>query len=228
MDQSDLDRFRATNARIVDLAGNQLDDFWASLDLTKPEVCRNEIIAFLTDLIGSQGDVAAVVAADWYEDLREQAGVSGRFVPSLAATVSADRIESTVRFGAQHLFTDHPEQTLAFLANKTSKYVLQPGRDTIAAAAYRDPAASGWKRVARPGSCKFCRMLEGRGGVYKEATAHFASHGDCHCAAVPSWDRHAPEVDARAYVASRRTSQMTPEQRARHTARVQDFLTRMA
>lgn len=64
-------------------------------------------------------------------------------------------------------------------------------------------------------------MLAGRGAVYKEATVHFASHGDCNCAAVPSWDQNAPEVDVSLYKASQRTSTMTPAQRESHNALIQ-------
>lgn len=98
------------------------------------------------------------------------------------------------------------------------KYVLAASRATIITSVGRDPRASGWKRVTRVGACRFCRMLSGRGAVYKEATVHFASHGDCNCAAAPSWDPNAPEVDVSLYKASQRTTSMTPEQKRAHNA----------
>ena len=85
-------------------------------------------------------------------------------------------------------------------------------------------AAVGWHRETRPGACDFCRMLAGRGGVYKESTVRFAAHDDCGCVAVPSWDANAPEVDVMAYVASERTSRMSPAQRERHNQRVRDWI----
>jgi hypothetical protein len=165
-----------------------------------------------------------VVAADWYDELRAAEVVRGRFESILAPTVPVEFVEKEVRFGAQHLFTSDPNQTLAFLAGVASKYVLQPGRDTIATSTARDPAASGWHRETRHNSCDFCRLLAGRGGVYKEATADFAAHHHCHCVAVPSWDADAPEVDVKQYVASQRTSTMSEAQREAHRERVREYL----
>jgi hypothetical protein len=88
--------------------------------------------------------------------------------------------------------------------------------------------ASGWHRETRPCACDFCRLLAGRGGVYKKATANFSAHGECQCVAVPSWDASAAEVEVEQYIASERTSKMSAAQRARHTARVRAFLADMA
>jgi hypothetical protein len=64
-------------------------------------------------------------------------------------------------------------------------------------------------------------MLHGRGAVYRESTAHFAAHKSCDCAAVPSWDPDAPEVDVRLYEASKRTTGMSEAEKARHNALIQ-------
>ncbi|MCG7284972.1 hypothetical protein MHY85_03165 [Cellulomonas sp. ACRRI] len=221
-------RYRSQQAGIAALVKRDLTAFWNSLDLNRPEAARDALLRFMPSLVTEYGETAASVAADWYDDMRFSEGVPGRFRAEMADAVADALVESQVRFGAQHLFTDTPTGTLDFLTLAVTKYALYPGRATIARSANLDPAASGWQRVARPGACKFCRMLAGRGGVYKEATAHFASHGDCGCAAVPSWDRDAPEVDVRAYVASERTSRMSPEQRERHNARVRAFLDEMS
>jgi len=225
---AEVARFKRANAGIVRLLRRDLDAFWATLDLSRPDAARDALLEFLPLLSDTYGDMAAAVAADWYDELREAAQVPGAFRAMPADLVPADVVRSRARFGAQHLWSPAPEQTLTFLASAMSKYVLQPGWDTIQGSAMRDPQASGWRRVTRPNGCRFCRMLAGRGGVYKKATAHFASHGNCNCAAVPDWDPSAPEVDVNQYVASQRTSRMSPEQRERHRARVADFLADMA
>jgi len=82
-------------------------------------------------------------------------------------------------------------------------------------------------------------MLAGRGGVYRRETVHFAAHGnDCRCAAVPSWDPDAPEVDVRAYVASERMTKLrdraaagdasAQRQLEAHRARIRAFTAEMA
>lgn len=190
---------------IVQLATEALDDFWSSLDLGRsPESVRDALLEFTPALVEQYGDIAATVAGDWYDELRAAEAIPGRFRAQLADGVPAEAVAARTRFGAQHLWTDTPDQTKTFLASALTKYVLQPGRDTIVRSSILDPRASGWQRITRPDGCRFCRMLAGRGGVYKEATAGFASHDDCNCASAPSWDPSAPEVDVRAYRASAR------------------------
>lgn len=223
----DGERLRRVQARIAELVARDLEAFWGSLDLRRPELAREALLDFVPDLVEQYGLGAAAVAAEWYDEQRAARGVAGRFEAIAAAPTSADAVEQMVRFGAQHLFTDDPGQTLAYVQQRATKHALQPGRDTITLSSDRDPFAAGWRRVTRAGSCKFCRMLADRGAVYRESTVHFASHGACNCAAVPAWDRDAPEVDVRAYVASQRTSSMSPRQREAHTARVREYLAGM-
>lgn len=226
---AEIARHRAANRGIVATMTRDLNRFWATLDLTDPAGARDALLRFMPLLTTQYGEMAAVVAADWYDDLRASAGAAGRFAAEVAEVVPAGVVQERTRFGAQHLWTPSPEQTLAFLTSAASKYVLQPGRDTIQRSSMRDPAAAGWRRVTRAGACKFCRMLAGRGAVYKQSTAFFASHdGKCNCAAVPEWDPDAPEADVKQYVASERTSAMSEQQRADHTARVAAFLAEMA
>lgn len=225
---ADVASYRAQQAGVAALVKRDLTAFWDTLDLTKPEAVRDALLRFMPSLVTEYGEVAASVAADWYDDMRLAEGAAGRFRAQMADAVADALVEAQVRFGSQHLFTDTPTGTLDFLTLTATKYALYPGRTTIARSADRDPAASGWQRVTRPGACKFCRMLAGRGGVYKESTVYFASHGECNCAAVPSWDTSAPEVDVSAYVASARTSRMSPEQREAHTARVRAYLDSMS
>lgn len=206
---AEVARNRAANAGIVALATRDLNAFWASLDLSKPEAARDALLRFTPVLVDQYGEVAATVAADFYDDLRAVEPVRPGFRARMADPVPAVAVVAQTRFGAQHLFTDAPDQTLAFLSTALSKYVLAPGRATIVNNSLRDPAASGWHRETRSSKtytsgCRFCRMLAGRGEVFKKATATFAAHGDCHCVALPSWDANAPEASVDQYVASER------------------------
>jgi len=48
-------------------------------------------------------------------------------------------------------------------------------------------------------------MLSGRGAVYKQGTARFAAHSNCHCSAEPVFEGEAgPEASVLQYVASQR------------------------
>lgn len=215
---------RSTNADITSLALRDLRSFWSSLDLGRPEAARNQLLRFTPQLVAKYGEIAATVAADWYDDLRFEADVPGRFAAEMADVASSERVAARARYAAGHLFTENPEATLALLDGAVQKYVLEPSRNTIVRSVARDPKATGWARHTRADGCDFCRFLAQRGAVYKEATARFASHDDCNCTSAPSWDPDAPEVDVKAYVASRRTSTMSPAERDEHNARARDWI----
>lgn len=204
--QADAQRLRQSQDGLRALAERDLLAIYATLDLSTPERARDELIELATQLVASYGRVGADVAADWYDIVRADAGAAGRFRAEAVTLDQGEQIDRTVRRAAAALFTDKPAEILSSLRGPIGKYTLEAGRQTILRATWADPAASGWARVTRAGSCGFCRMLAQRGAVYRKDTATFASHSHCNCAAVPSFDLDAPEVDARAYVASKRMS----------------------
>jgi len=225
----DAEALRREFGLVGELLVRDLTGFFGSLNLRKPEAARDSLLEFVPLLVAQYGEVAATIAADWYDDMRAAERVRGTFRATIFVPDETFATEQTVRRAAGSLFTDAPVEALPTIAGKATKYALSGGRMTVARSTVADPQASGWKRVTSAGACRFCRMLAGRGGVYKESTAHFAAHGgakggDCNCAAVPSWDRRAPEVDVRLYEASKRTSRMTPAQRERHNAQMRSYL----
>lgn len=206
---ADATRLRRVQASVRALVEQDLTEFWSSLDLTRPEVARDALLQYVPYLVDQYGDSAAALAADWYDDVRARERVPGRFRALAQQSPYLDAVDGTVRRAAGSLFTDDPAVGLGTLLGTTGKYVLAAGRSTITRSADRDPRATGWRRITRPGACGFCRMLAGRGAVYKESTVHFAAHGgahggECNCAAVPDFDPNAPEVDVVLYQASQR------------------------
>lgn len=196
---------RTAQSAIADAVEAELRAFFATLDLGRPEAARNALLEYTPALVDEYGENAAVFAAEWYDEIRAAERVPGAFRARPAPLTESARVEGRVRSSATHLFDGPGELTLTALLDSVNKFVLEPGRATIVDSAGRDPRASGWRRVARVGSCDFCRMLAGRdGAVYKERTASFAAHGSCRCASVPSWDPDAREVDVGAYEASKR------------------------
>src|SRR5690606_3304621 len=98
---------------------------------------------------------------------------------------------------------------LTLVAGGVSRIIADADRGSITRSSIEDPASDGWQRQGA-GSCAFCAMLIGRGAVYSEATADFASHDHCRCSAVPAWSgqprpvkpftpstRHATDADRR-------------------------------
>jgi hypothetical protein len=201
---SDAERLRQAQAGVRALVERDLRAFWESLNLSRPEAARDALLAFLPALVDAYGESAAAVAADWYDEQRAAERVPGRFRALLVVPDERVAVVETVRRAAGALFTEKPTDTLTAVTAAAGKYVLAGARQTITTSTARDPRASGWERAVRSGACGFCRMLHGRGAVYKESTVHFAAHKECNCAAVPSWDPNAPEVDVSQYEASKR------------------------
>ena len=204
VDDSQTRLLRDAQNGIRSLVERDLRAFWLSLDLSRPEAARDALLAFTPALVEQYGEQAAAVAADWYDDVRAAERVRGRFRAEMVTPGEQEAVEGTVRRLAGDLFTDDPSPMLAGLLAAAPKFALAGSRLTVVRSTERDPQAAGWQRVIRGGACRFCRMLHGRGAVYKESTVNFAAHKACDCAAAPSWDPNAPEVDVRLYEASRR------------------------
>jgi len=185
---------RTANRQITTLAIRDLGSLWNSLDLTKPEAARDALLRSTPILVARYGDVAATVAGDWYDDLRAKAPTGGRkpkaFSAALASTVAADQVQASVRFAAGHLFTDAPTGTRDVLEGAVQRFVLEPGRQTIATSVARDPWEARWARVPSGSACAFCLMLGSRGPVYasEESAGGMGDyHNHCYCTATPIW-----------------------------------------
>lgn len=187
--RADVERIRSANKGIVALARRDLDAFWSSLDLTKPEAARDALLRFVPELVARYGEIAASVAADWYDDLRAAGGALPGYRATMADLVPADAVTARTRFGAGHLWTDMPQAARDFLLGVVSEYVLQPGRDTIVRNVVRDPWRPRWARVPSGAeTCAFCLMLASRGPVYlsEESAGRMRKyHGHCDCVPTP-------------------------------------------
>jgi hypothetical protein len=181
---ADLERFRQANAGLSKLVRDQLEAFFLSLNLSKPEAARDALLEYVPILVAQYGDVAATLAAEWYNELRGTSGAVGRFTALTAASVPAGAAQAKVRFLAGHLWTPEPGAMLGGLLTSTDKYVKQPGRDTIAKNAKREGVR--WARVPTGAkTCSWCLTLASRDAVYSSKASaggdgnHY--HGDCDC-----------------------------------------------
>ena len=223
---TDEARLQKGLADVAALAVADLKDFWSSLDLSaSPDDLVAAQLQYVPILTARYGQLAGQIAREWFDEMRAAARIQGRYRATSAPLAPLAAVEGRVKSASTHLFGGDPALTLAALSTSLPKYVLQPGRDTVRESIFADPKGNGWRRIVRAGACDFCRMLAGRGGVYKEKTVRFAAHGgSCQCQVAPNWDPSAPEVDVIAYKASARTSKMTPAQRDKHNARIRDWI----
>jgi hypothetical protein len=159
-----------------------------SLITTDPRATRDRLLVATPEIVSYYSDGTAALAADQYDDLRFQANVAGSFTAEPVIDLREERIRRGVLWSVEPLYgvTDIPLATER-LGQVVQYETANPYRDTITTNTRRDPRAVGWRRIAG-GGCQFCNMLAGRGAVYTESSAHFASHPHCRCSAEPVFD----------------------------------------
>lgn len=177
--QSDVDE-------LVRLATLDLRALWRQVD--DAVVARELLADVLPDLAAVYGSATGTLAADYYDDLREEAAVRGRFRAIVAEP--SQRTDELARWAVGPLFTDDDDpyqRALARAEGGLQRLIADVGRDTVMRSSIEDPQAIGWQRVTS-GGCGFCQMLASRGAVYSESTVRFGAHDNCRCFAVPAFE----------------------------------------
>lgn len=168
------------------LAASDLRGLWQQV--TTADEARQALEDVLPALTETYGLAAGAVAADWYDELRDELNVDGRF---FAITADLRDLGSDVlaRWGVGPLFSAEPDwkraQTL--IEGGLQLRIANAARETVRLSSIEDPKAQGWQRSAS-GGCPFCQMLAARGAVYSERSVDFAAHDHCNCVAVPAFD----------------------------------------
>lgn len=149
---------------------------------------RQALGDILPALVEQYGIAASALAAQWYDDLRAKQEVRGRFraIPADLGTAGADALAG---YGAESVAKNNGllDAAKVLIAGGLQRRIANYARDTIMQSALADPQAEGWQRETA-GGCAFCEMLAGRGAVYSESTADFASHDACRCVAAPAFE----------------------------------------
>lgn len=187
---SPAERNRALNGLTAAMQ-REFTRIWMRLNLSDPDVLRDPLAAVLESVADKYGTAAAALAADFYDDMRTDVVKTGpRFTPKLAEVPGPERFKSLAGWGIGPLFGGNPDPTTALhkVSGGLKLVVGNVYRETIMGSSIADPAARGWQRVADGNACDFCVMLEGRGAVYSEAGADFASHDHCGCTAEPAFE----------------------------------------
>lgn len=187
--RDDVNRLTEAQRELVRLAQNELSGFFATVDLTRPERVRDALVEIVPLLTREYGELAATVAAEWFEQVHP-----GAFLAQTASTTfpSAGVVEN-VRYHAGALFTDDPARTLAGLSGALQRFIMYSSRETVARNVARDRTKPRFGRVPTgEKTCAWCSMLASRGFVYlTQETAGLVSsdyHDDCDCQIVPEWE----------------------------------------
>lgn len=149
----------------------------------------------LPGLVDTWGEAAASAAADWYDQLRETADVSGKFT-AIVEPLGDLGAYSLAGWAAEPLNLPEPDLLSAKsrIEDGFQKRLVNSANLTVTGSAAEDPNAKGYMRRTRPGACKFCVMVASRDAVYTRKSATFACHGHCYCEAVPAWGGQALPV----------------------------------
>jgi hypothetical protein len=209
-------------AALVGIAETDLRLLFQQVGTAADDV-RDALMDALPRLVAIYGAAAATLAADWYDDYRDERGAGGRFRAIPAALVADEgRFESLARWSVAPLYSATPDLDAAFgkVFGGTQRLIADAGRETVMGSLRQDPQGRGWSRHTDGSACDFCQGIAGRGAVYSATTADFSAHDDCGCVAVPEYGNEAREV--KPYVPSQRfTSQAA---RDAHNARTRAWL----
>lgn len=168
------------------LAADDLRGLWRQV--TNADQAREALEDILPLLVRTYGQAAATVAADWYDDLRDELNVDRRFF-AIVSEVDDQGADVLARWGIKPLFQEEPDFDAArtLIEGGLQRRIANASRETVRLSSLEDPGAQGWQRAGAGANCAFCEMLIGRGAVYTDRTADFASHDHCNCYAVPAF-----------------------------------------
>lgn len=187
-DRDDVERLRQAQAETVNLAAEFLREQIAALDWSTPEQARANLLEIVPLWVQEFGDVAATIAAEWYEDTRP--AVLGPYTAHTVAPASEEQIRGSLRA----LLGDvaDADSAAAAIAGGVQRLTHYSGRETIARNVQLDPDEVRFARVPTGAkTCAWCEMLASRGFVYytrETAGALMQFHDGDDCAIVASWE----------------------------------------
>lgn len=180
-------------AGLAAIAAGDLHNLWATVSTA--DQARDALVATLPPLTDKYATASAALAADWYDNVRAQNNIDGRF-HAITADLGDLGADILARWGVSPLYQAEPDWAAAqsLIDGGLQLRIADAARNTITFSSIRDPQAVGWQRVATANGCAFCRMLAARGAVYSESTVDFAAHDHCFCVAAPAFDGRAVPV----------------------------------
>lgn len=174
-------QLRKRQEALARLAANDMAALWRQVsNAVEARIALQDV---LPALLETYGGAAASVAADWYDEAREAAQIGGAFT-AIPASIEEQAPEALALWASEH-GTDL-DSIRKLVDGGVQRRIANWSRETVMGSALADPRADGWQRTGA-GSCTFCNMLIGRGAIYSESSADFASHDHCNCTAVPAF-----------------------------------------
>lgn len=185
---------RSLNA-ITDRARSALVDALASVDMTQDVAeVREQVVAILQAMTGASADMAARLAADFYDGLRAEFGISDEFYALVDGGYDPEATEGAVRAFAQLLADGDSKSFVDRCIERIDADTRRSANECVVRNARRDPMKPKYARVPSGSeTCRFCMMLASRGFVYNSPELASHAHPNCDCRVVPSWDKKGVE-----------------------------------
>lgn len=171
-----------------------LGDALARIDMTQDVAAvREQVIAAMRVWCGGATDQAAVLAAEFYDGLRE-IELGARLGAVASSGREPEATDGAVRAFAQQLVNGKPDELVRLCLDRLDYEVKVAASQTALNNARRDPVKPRFARVPTGAeTCDFCLMLASRGFVYHTEAAASHAHAGCDCRTVPSWRAHEVE-----------------------------------
>lgn len=182
---------------VSDQAKASLIEALSNIDYTADVAdVRNAVIAVMQPACGASSNVAARLAAEFYDGLRAQFGISDGYRAIADSRRDAEATSGAVRAFVQDLVDGKPtSQFIDKCAARIDYETRKAANECIASNANNDPEKPRWARVPTGvETCKFCIMLASRGFVYHTEETASHAHTNCDCRVIPSWDKDNPIV----------------------------------
>lgn len=179
---------KAHRADLAELTGlAQRDLALMFREFNKADTARDGLLDALPRLVAVYGAAAATLGADWYEEMRDEAGVGGSFSAIAAELPDDGRMDALARWGVGPLYQAEPDwkSALVLVAGGLQRIIANADRESVTRSSVADRHARGWVRVWS-GGCGWCEGLAD-GTVHSAASAAFKAHDHCGCYAAPDF-----------------------------------------
>lgn len=181
VDEELFNSYRTALGANADLAKMACEELVASYSGT---LTKSELSEVYAALVRKLGQYAAQVALEFYEALREQAGVTDEYTPKAFEPDNSGL-----------LAWDVSNQTAAQLPGVAAQRVLQYADETIYANGSVDPAHPTYALVPHAGACGWCLMIGSQGWfTTRKTAAENTRHANCRCSVVADFDTKSPSL----------------------------------
>lgn len=200
-------RHRGQQLLLRQATATQVQKLWPMLDPTDLDASYQQFAGSLSVLIERNRQTSAGLTAQYLRTYRDMSGIPGAAKIIVPQGMNVEQFTTSLRstsVAAAKIATGNGDpldvamqKALTQTQGSMGRLVLGAGRETMMGTIQADSAATGFSRILGGGGCDFCRMLAGRGAVYKEDTADFEAHDHCGCTGQPEYDSSVPRLAQR-------------------------------